>query len=66
MRGSVLRWAGMEIQGVHVVFGVGQPFMKETAEKMGMPGGLPAAENAKTYVAVVEGRQTGEVIFTGP
>ena len=56
----------MKIQGVHVVFGVGQPFMKETAEKMDMPGGFPAAENAKTYVAVVEGRQTGEVIFTRP
>ena len=31
---------------------------------MGMDEGLPAAENAETYLALVEGRETGKVIFT--
>lgn len=40
-------------------------FIKETALRMGMDSPLSAAEAAKTYVAVVEGNQTGEVIFPG-
>lgn len=44
---------------------ISPPFIKETAERMGMPGGLPAADNAQAYVAVVEGRETGQVIYTG-
>ena len=44
---------------------VSPPFIKETAEAMGMEGGLPAEENAKTYVELVEGAQTGQVVFTG-
>jgi len=44
---------------------ISPPFIKETAEKMGLPGGLPAVENAKTYVALVEGKETGQVVFNG-
>ena len=44
---------------------ISPPIVKETAEQMGMKGGLPAAENAKTYVDVVEGTQSGEVVFAG-
>ena len=42
---------------------ISPPWIKETAEKMGMPGGLPTAENAKTYVAVVEGREMAPVVL---
>ena len=41
------------------------PVIKETAGQMGMEGGLPAAENAKTYVDVVESTQSGAVVFAG-
>lgn len=43
------------------------PFITETAKKMGMPtdGTLSAADNAKAYLAFVEGTQTGAVIYTG-
>ncbi len=41
------------------------PFIKETAEAMGMEGGLPAAENARIYLSYLTGSTTGQVIFTG-
>ncbi len=44
---------------------ISPPFIKETAEKMGLPGGLAAEENAKAYVALVEGKDTGQVVFNG-
>jgi len=44
---------------------ISPPFIKATAEKMGLPGGLPAEENAKAYVALVEGQDTGQVVFNG-
>ena len=44
---------------------ISPPFIKETAEKMGISGGLPAATNAEAYVAVVEGREKAAVILTG-
>lgn len=44
---------------------ISPPFIKETAERMGMTAPLSAAENAKTYVQVVEGKMTGQVIFNG-
>jgi len=43
---------------------ISPPFIKESAQKMGMDAPLTAAENAKAYVACVEGSQTGQVIFT--
>jgi NAD(P)-dependent dehydrogenase (short-subunit alcohol dehydrogenase family) len=42
---------------------VSPPFIKETAEAMGMRGGLPAAENAKTYLRLLTGNETGQVVF---
>ncbi len=39
------------------------PFIKETAEKMGFPGGLPASDNAKVYLEWLEGSETGQVVF---
>ena len=44
---------------------ISPPFIKETAEKMGYPGGLPAETNAEDYVEVVEGREKAAVISTG-
>lgn len=46
---------------------VAPPFIEETAAKMGMAdkGQLSAAENAKAYVALIEGDQTGQVVFPG-
>ena len=42
---------------------ISPPFIQETARAMGLPGGLPAEENAKAYVALVEGNETGQVVF---
>lgn len=44
---------------------VSPPFIEETAKKMGMPGGYPAAENAKAYLRLVSGPENGEVVFPG-
>jgi len=44
---------------------ISPPFIQETARSMGLPGGLPASENAKAYVALVEGNETGQVVFNG-
>jgi NAD(P)-dependent dehydrogenase (short-subunit alcohol dehydrogenase family) len=38
------------------------PLVKETAEKMGFAGGVPAAEVAQDYVRAVEGDANGEMI----
>ena len=42
---------------------VSPPFIRETAERLGMKGGLPAADNARWYVELLEGDQSGEEIF---
>jgi NAD(P)-dependent dehydrogenase (short-subunit alcohol dehydrogenase family) len=46
---------------------VSPPFLNETAAAMGMPGAgqLSTADNAKAYVALVEGTDTGLVVFPG-
>lgn len=44
---------------------ISPPFIQETARAMGLPGGLPADENAKAYVALVEGQETGQVVYNG-
>ena len=44
---------------------ISPPFIRETAQAMGLPGGMLADENAKAYVALVEGRDTGQVVFNG-
>jgi NAD(P)-dependent dehydrogenase (short-subunit alcohol dehydrogenase family) len=41
------------------------PFIRETAEKIGMPGGIPAAENAKAYLSLATGKETGQVVVPG-
>ena len=64
---SFVRGAALDLPRDLRVGAISPPFIRETAEAMGMPtdGTLPAAENAKAYVAFVEGDQTGEVVFTG-
>jgi NAD(P)-dependent dehydrogenase (short-subunit alcohol dehydrogenase family) len=42
---------------------VSPPWIKETAAKMGMEAPLSAAENALAYARLVEGRETGAVVF---
>jgi hypothetical protein len=43
---------------------VSPPWVSETLQAMGMDpeGGLPAAVVAKSYVASVEGKETGKII----
>lgn len=44
---------------------VSPPFILETAAMMGVPGEISAAENAKAYVALVEGKDNGTVVYPG-
>ena len=62
---SFSRGAALDLPREIRINTISPPFIKETAERMNIEGGLPAAENAKAYVDVVEGKQNGEVIFTG-
>jgi len=60
---SFARGAALDLPRKIRINTISPPFIKETAEKMGFPGGLPAADNAKTYVEYVENDATGQVIF---
>lgn len=60
---SFARGAALDLPRNIRINTISPPFIRETAEKMGLPGGLPAIENAKTYVEVVEGDHTGQVLF---
>lgn len=62
---SFVRGAALDMPRGIRINAVSPPFIKETAEQMGMEGGLPAAENATAYVELAEGKQNGEVIFPG-
>ncbi|MCA8915017.1 MAG: short chain dehydrogenase [Planctomycetes bacterium] len=62
---SFVRGAALDLPRGIRINAVCPPFIKETAEKLGMPGGLPATENAKAYVELLEGKQTGQVVVTG-
>ena len=42
---------------------VSPPFIKETAEKMGFQAPMTAAENAKWYVGLVEGTESGKIAY---
>lgn len=42
---------------------VSPPWIKETAAKIGMDAPLSAAENARSYVRLIEGAETGVVVF---
>jgi NAD(P)-dependent dehydrogenase (short-subunit alcohol dehydrogenase family) len=64
---SFVRAAALDAPRRIRVNAVSPPFITETAKKMGIPtdGTLSAADNARAYVALVEGNQTGEVVFPG-
>lgn len=62
---SFVRGAALDLPRSIRVNAVSPPFIKETAEKMGMDGGLPAAKNAEAYRDLIDGTATGQVIFTG-
>lgn len=62
---SFVRGAALDLPRSIRINAVSPPFIKETAERMGMDGGLPAEENAKAYRDLVEGNETGRVVFTG-
>jgi NAD(P)-dependent dehydrogenase (short-subunit alcohol dehydrogenase family) len=62
---SFARAAALDLpRGIRVNV-ISPPWIKETAERLGIHASLTAAENAKVYVGVLEGDQTGEVIFPG-
>jgi NAD(P)-dependent dehydrogenase (short-subunit alcohol dehydrogenase family) len=42
---------------------ISSPFLKETATRLGMQGAISAADNAQVYVRLVEGSETGQVIY---
>lgn len=64
---SFARAAALDLPRGLRIGAISPPFITETAKKIGMPtdGTLAAAENAKAYVAFVQGDETGKVIFTG-
>ena len=58
-----IRAAALELQGIRVN-AVSPPFVKETMEKLGMDSsaGMPVANVAQTYKAVLEGKFPGEIV----
>jgi NAD(P)-dependent dehydrogenase (short-subunit alcohol dehydrogenase family) len=62
---SFARGAALDLPRGIRINTISPPFIQETAQAMGLPGGLPASENAKAYVALVEGSETGQVVFNG-
>jgi len=63
---SFARGAALDLPRGIRLNAVSSPWIKETAEAMGVPGGLPAAENAQHYVRLVEGKQNGVVVYPAP
>jgi NAD(P)-dependent dehydrogenase (short-subunit alcohol dehydrogenase family) len=60
---SFVRAAALDLpRGIRINV-VSPPFIKETAEKMGLQGQLTAAENAHAYVGLIEGSRTGSVVY---
>jgi NAD(P)-dependent dehydrogenase (short-subunit alcohol dehydrogenase family) len=62
---SFTRGASLDLPRGIRINAVSPPFIKESAERMGMSAPMSAAENAKSYVGAIEGSQTGQVIFPG-
>src|SRR5688500_18364174 len=60
---SFARGAALDLPRGIRINTISPPFIEETAKKMGFPGGLPASENAKAYVKLLEGKETGQVVF---
>ncbi len=55
--------AALQLRDGQRINAVSPPLVRETAEKFGWgPGGMPAMEVAKLYVAAVEGNATGEIL----
>jgi NAD(P)-dependent dehydrogenase (short-subunit alcohol dehydrogenase family) len=42
---------------------ISSPFLQETAARLGMKGSITAADNAQHYVRLVEGTETGQVVY---
>jgi NAD(P)-dependent dehydrogenase (short-subunit alcohol dehydrogenase family) len=60
---SFVRAAALDLpRGVRINV-VSPPFIRETAEKMGLQAKLTAAENARAYVELLEGTGTGAVVY---
>ncbi|MEQ1565874.1 MAG: short chain dehydrogenase [Myxococcota bacterium] len=51
-------------RGIRLV-AVSPPWIDESARKMGQRGALTAAQNARTYVELLESRSTGGVVYPG-
>ncbi len=64
---SFTRAAALDLPRGLRINAVSPPLITETARKMGFPtqGTLSAAENAEAYVSLVQGGDTGCVIFSG-
>ena len=60
---SFARGAALDLpRGIRINV-ISPPWIKETAERMGFSAPMSAAENAKAYVGLLEGSQTGQVVF---
>lgn len=64
---SFARAAALDLPRGIRIHAISPPFITETARAMGMPteGTLPAADNAQAYLRLVEGEQTGQVVYPG-
>jgi NAD(P)-dependent dehydrogenase (short-subunit alcohol dehydrogenase family) len=62
---SFTRAAALDMPRGIRINAVSAPFIKETAEKMGMPGGYPARDNARAYIELAQGTQTGVTVTPG-
>jgi NAD(P)-dependent dehydrogenase (short-subunit alcohol dehydrogenase family) len=64
---SFARGAALDLPRGIRINAISPPFITETAKAMGFPtdGTMPAKDNAKAYAAVVEGKDTGKVVFPG-
>ena len=58
-----VRAASLELQGIRIN-AISPPFVKETMDMLGMDSstGMPVADVAKTYQAVLEGKFHGEIL----
>jgi NAD(P)-dependent dehydrogenase (short-subunit alcohol dehydrogenase family) len=61
---SFARAAATELPRGLRIATISPPWIKESAAKVGREGELSAADNAKTYVDVIEGRITSPVVTT--
>ena len=64
---SFVRGAALDLPRELRINIVSPPFITETAEAMGMSaeGTVSAAENATAYLALLEGAETGTVVYSG-